>query len=161
MDRQRPKQSRNRGTHTHGWGAKKKHRGAGSRGGRGKAGSGKRGDANKPSYWTDKSYYKSKGFTSLKKPLKTINICDLAKFNDVKIDLRKAGFDKLLGIGKTTQKFEITVNHASESAIAKITEAGGKVSGLLSKSKKETKEEVKEVPKTKETKSKPEVKSKK
>ena len=34
----RKKVRRMRGSHTHGWGAKKKHRGAGSRGGRGQAG---------------------------------------------------------------------------------------------------------------------------
>ena len=38
-----------RGSHTHGYGSKKKHRGAGSRGGRGMAGSGKRADQKKPS----------------------------------------------------------------------------------------------------------------
>ena len=40
----RKKNSRQRGEWTHGWGAKKKHRGAGHRGGRGNAGSGKRGE---------------------------------------------------------------------------------------------------------------------
>ena len=40
--RTRKKNTRQRGSHTHGWGAKKKHRGAGNRGGRGNAGSGPR-----------------------------------------------------------------------------------------------------------------------
>ena len=48
----RKKNSRQRGSHTHGWGAMKKHRGAGNRGGRGAAGSGKRADSKKPSIWT-------------------------------------------------------------------------------------------------------------
>ena len=51
MDNKRSKNSRQRGSKTHGWGAMKKHRGAGHRGGRGAAGSGKRGDAKKPSIW--------------------------------------------------------------------------------------------------------------
>jgi len=38
-----------RGTNSHGWGHKKKHRGAGSRGGKGLSGTGARGDAQKPS----------------------------------------------------------------------------------------------------------------
>ena len=53
---QRKKNSRHRGSWTHSHGEKKKHRGAGSRGGRGNAGSGKRGDAKKPSYWKIKKF---------------------------------------------------------------------------------------------------------
>lgn len=138
MDRTRSKNSRQRGTHTHGWGSKKKHRGAGNRGGRGNAGSGKRGDAKKPSFWDDKSYYKSKGFVSLKKPLKALNITNLASFNSEKIDLNKEGYDKLLGLGNLTKKYDIIVKFASEAAIKKIQEAGGSVSGLVEKKEKKT-----------------------
>jgi large subunit ribosomal protein L15 len=42
------KASRMRGSHTHGWGHKKKHRGSGNRGGFGLAGTGARGDSQKP-----------------------------------------------------------------------------------------------------------------
>ena len=53
-----------RGTSSHGWGSKKKHRGAGHRGGKGMAGSGKRADQKKPTilnlYGND--YYGKKGF---------------------------------------------------------------------------------------------------
>ena len=45
----RSKSHRMRGTSSHGWGHKKKHRGAGHRGGIGMSGSGKRGDAKKTS----------------------------------------------------------------------------------------------------------------
>ncbi len=128
--RKRAKDTRQRGTHTHGWGSKKKHRGAGNRGGRGNAGSGKRGDAKKPSYWKDRSYYKSKGFVSIHKPLKSINIKDLRRFKDTKIDLKKEGFDKLLSLGDADRKYDITVFQASESAIKKIEEKGGKVTLL-------------------------------
>ena len=41
----RRKRVRQRGSKTHGWGAKKKHRGKGNRGGKGMAGSGKRADS--------------------------------------------------------------------------------------------------------------------
>jgi large subunit ribosomal protein L15 len=123
----RKKNSRLRGSHTHGWGAKKKHRGAGSRGGRGNAGSGKRGDAKKPSYWKIKNYGRNKGFVSMTKSLKTINISDLSKFNDQKINLTEKGFDKLLGYGIPVGKLEIQVSQASNSAVKKIEKAGGKV----------------------------------
>ena len=50
-----------RGSKTHGCGSMKKRRGAGHRGGRGAAGSGKRGDAKKPSIWGGR-YFGKHGF---------------------------------------------------------------------------------------------------
>jgi len=145
--KKRKKNIRQRGSHTHGWGSKKKHRGAGNRGGRGKAGSGKRGDAKKPSFWKNKNYSgKSKGFKSLKKPLKTINIEELKKFKETKIDLTKEGYDKLLGKETPSRKYDLIVSQASELAIKKIKKAGGTVSGLKEKKQKLIKE-VKEVSK--------------
>ena len=44
----RKKNTRMRGGTTHGYGSMKKNRGAGNRGGRGNAGSGKRADSKKP-----------------------------------------------------------------------------------------------------------------
>ncbi len=142
MKSKRTKVSRQRGTSSHGWGAKKKHRGAGHRGGRGEAGSGKRGDAKKPSFWKDKKRYKKIGFTSkVSNDCKTINIIEL----ETKLDnyvtknkaVLKAGIyiiklsdikvDKLLGAGKVTRKIEITVASASKLAIKKVEAAGGKV----------------------------------
>ena len=60
-----------RGSHTHGGGAKKKRRGAGNRGGRGMAGSGKR--AGHKTYGIVLGKY---GFTSKKQgpPVKAINL---------------------------------------------------------------------------------------
>ena len=54
-----------RGSHTHGGGAKKKRRGAGHRGGRGMAGSGKRADQKKPTILKlyGNSYFGKKGFS--------------------------------------------------------------------------------------------------
>ena len=157
MMSKRTKTSRQRGTSSHGWGAKKKHRGAGHRGGRGEAGSGKRGDAKKPSFWKDKKRYQKIGFTSkVRNDCKTINIIEL----DTKIDrfvaknkaLLKAGIytinlsdikvDKLLGAGKVTKKMEITVTSASKLAIKKVETSGGKI--ILPTIKvKEVKKEVK------------------
>ena len=60
----RTKLSRYRGSHTHGCGSKKKRRGAGHKGGKGMAGSGKRADQKKPTilklYGND--YYGRRGF---------------------------------------------------------------------------------------------------
>ncbi|MGV8168559.1 MAG: uL15 family ribosomal protein [Candidatus Nanoarchaeia archaeon] len=139
-DNKRKKNSRQRGSWTHGWGAKKKHRGAGHRGGRGKAGSGKRGDAKKTKYWTDPNYFGKIGFVSAKPDNDvTINIAHLETIIDtlikkgkatkekdaVKINLTELGYTKLLGAGKTNKKLIITVNKASESAKEKIQNAGG------------------------------------
>src|SRR3989338_7387915 len=59
----RKKNDRQRGSKTHGWGAKKKHRGQGNRGGRGMAGTGKRADSKKPSIWKE-DYFGKHGFVS-------------------------------------------------------------------------------------------------
>jgi len=137
----RKKNSRLRASKTHGWGAMKKHRGAGNRGGRGMAGTGKRGDANKPSIWKDKKYFGKHGFTSIRKKLRSINLAYIenhinniiadkkAKVEKdmIVIDLKDMMFDKLLGSGKITQKYLITCDFASKSSIEKIKSSGGEV----------------------------------
>ena len=52
------KTQRQRGNSSHGWGHKKKHRGAGHRGGKGLSGTGARGDAKKPSVLNNSSKLK-------------------------------------------------------------------------------------------------------
>ena len=138
----RKKNSRQRGSFTHGWGEKKKHRGAGHRGGRGNAGSGKKGDAKKPSFWKNTKYFGKRGFTSLnKEKISSINISMLEQQKEnflntdhanksgdtIVINLTALGYDKLLGAGNTTTKFEITINKSSKKAITKIEETGGTV----------------------------------
>ena len=115
MDNKRSKNSRQRGSKTHGWGAMKKHRGAGHRGGRGAAGSGKRGDAKKPSIWRNTEYAGKKGFTShstsTESPITLAHLENHKKTliaegiiivngNQHTVDLTKAGYTKLLGTGK-------------------------------------------------------------
>ncbi|MBW2975295.1 uL15 family ribosomal protein [Candidatus Woesearchaeota archaeon] len=138
----RKKFSRQRGRHTHGWGSKKKHRGAGNRGGRGMAGSGKRGDAMKTLYWKDKKYFGKHGFKAkgVKKDIKTVNVDyieeHLDKFmKDGVIDLAKLGYNKLLGNGVVRSKLNIKVESASVKAVEKVKKAGGDV--VLSAVKKE------------------------
>jgi large subunit ribosomal protein L15 len=137
----RTKFSRYRASHTHGGGHKKKRRGAGNRGGRGRAGSGKRGDAKKPSYWKEEKA--GKGFVSMKKTHKTINIADLKKLSGETLNLKELGYDKLLGTGKPDKKYLIIVDYASKKTIEKINQVGGEVSGLKEK-KVKTKKEVKQ-----------------
>jgi len=140
MKFRKTKSHRFRGSHTHGWGSKKKHRHAGHRGGRGNAGSGKRGDAKKPSYWKEK-YFGKFGFVmhGMKEEINAVNIKDVERmlasfvsggFASEKsgiytVDLNKAGYNKLLATGRATKRLNITVNYASPSAAEKIQKAGG------------------------------------
>lgn len=141
MINKRKKVSRQRGSMTHGWGAKKKHRGAGHRGGRGRAGSGKRGDAKKPSFWKDTRYFGKSGFVKKgqKRVIKAVNIGYLEEnleellskglIKEEKgvyvIDAAKLGFNKILGKGKVTKKFKIKAESISLNAVGKVEKAGG------------------------------------
>lgn len=138
----RKKNERQRGSKTHGWGAKKKHRGKGHQGGAGMAGSGKRADSKKPSLWKER-YFGKFGFVS-KTPrikIKPINISYIEQHIDkflsdniikkenefYELELEKLGFNKLLGDGKVSMKFRIKTAYASKSAIEKVSQAGGEV----------------------------------
>ena len=148
----RKKSSRMHGSKTHGWGAKKKHRGKGHQGGAGMAGTGKRADSKKPSVWKDLNYFGKHGFVS-KTPrikIRAINVSFIEShmnnylqqnlvtkdkdFYDV--DLEKLGYNKLLGDGRVSMKFKIKTPYASKSAIEKVQEAGGQVTDLIQKSEK-------------------------
>ena len=138
----RKKNSRQRGSKTHGWGSMKKHRGAGNRGGRGMAGTGKRGDTIKPRIW-DKKYFGKSGFKkkNIKMKINAISICYLEeKLNSLLrkkliskegdlylVDMRKIGFNKLLSQGKVLNKFKIKVDCASKKAVEKIKNGGGEI----------------------------------
>jgi len=136
----RNKAGRFRGSMTHGWGSKKKHRGSGNRGGKGMAGSGKRADSKKPSIWNKKYFGKSGFVCKNTKNVIAINICYIeehleklpadivTKDNDfLSVDLEKLGFNKLLSMGKVTNKYKIKVNYASKKATEKIKNNGGEV----------------------------------
>lgn len=141
MSKRRKKKNKYRGSHTHGGGSKKKRRGAGNRGGRGNAGSGKKGDSKKPSYWKDKDYFGKKGHKRQSPRKTTINLNHLDTIIDglvnngkaklekdtYKINLKDIGIEKLLGSGFTEKKLEITTKHVSEKAKNRVEEAGGKV----------------------------------
>jgi len=137
------KNKRQRGSTTHGWGSRKKHRGTGNKGGKGHAGSGKRADSKKPSIWKDTKYFGKHGFKNLgfKKKINAINLIEieekLGSFESDKlisrekdfyvVDLAKLGFNKLLGKGNPTKKYKITTEYASKKIMEKIKQAGGEV----------------------------------
>lgn len=141
VTKKRKKVTRQRAHTTHGWGAMKKHRGAGNRGGVGNAGSGKRGDCKKPSYWADKNHFGMHGFKKKGQVVeyKCINIICLNNLGKSDINLADLGYNKLLGTGKPNKAYTITVDYASARAIAKIEEAKGKVVLLKVSKKKQTK----------------------
>ena len=124
-----------RGYKSHGWGSKKKHRGKGSRGGKGMAGTGKRADTKKPTiinlYGND--YFGKRGFVVPQaESYKAINLQDLnilAEKNSIKteINLKDFGYKKLLGSGELLMPLKITVELASARAIEKVKNAGGSV----------------------------------
>lgn len=124
----RKKNSRLRASQTHGWGAKKKHRGAGNRGGRGMAGSGKRADQKKISILKLKDYFGKHGFTARRtvESSQTINVDALDTLGEA-INLKEMGYTKLLGSGKVTGKHTITVGYATARAIKKVQDAGGSI----------------------------------
>ena len=131
-----------RGSRTHGWGRVGQHRKSGDKGGRGKVGYGKH-----KWTWTVKyapNWYGKHGFVrhpSLVLKYTTINVGELDEIADkllergvanisddtLTIELGKIGINKLLGRGKVIRKYNIYVYKASESAINKIKEKGGKV----------------------------------
>lgn len=131
-----------RGSGTHGHGSSKKNRGAGNRGGRGKAGRGKKAKHKKISGMRDDVL----GEGGFKRPQsvvdqdETINLKQI----DQKIDdfvekgfaekegdkyvlnVKEAGYDKVLGSGRLYNNIDVKSEKFSESAKKKITENGNK-----------------------------------
>ena len=142
MQTKRKKRSRIRAAKpTSSHGHKKKNRGAGHRGGRGRAGSGKRSSTNLMQLTTGKDFLGKHGFTSIKNKNKTINLAEIqrsvnslaekgviTKTKDVyEIDLIKMGYDKLLSKGNVIDKLNIKVKKATPNAISRVKKAGGKI----------------------------------
>jgi len=114
---------------THGRG-KKAGRGAGLRGGRGNAGLLKHRYMymvkNMPDHFGRHGFKRPQ---SIVKKDKIINVGQLEELFPGKkdIDLTKEGYDKLLGGGSIKTKIKIKIDSASEKAVAKIEDKGGKV----------------------------------
>lgn len=132
----KPKKQR-RGERTY-HGSHKKWRGGGSRGGRGLAGLHK----HKWSYTTKycPEHFGKLGIKAKPKKIRAINLKDLDQSveklleqklaekegNKIKIDLKKIGYDKLLGSGKVTKALIVEAKYFSKNAIKKLEEADGK-----------------------------------
>ncbi len=124
-----------------GYGSHKKHRGGGSRGGRGLAGLHKHKRMTAIKYMPEHF-----GKTGFKRPqkvlreLKTINLKGLDSEVDdllkekkikkekdgIKINLSELGYDKLLGTGKIKHRLIVEAKSFSKNAIKKLEEANGK-----------------------------------
>jgi len=119
-----------RGTHTHGWGEKKKHRGAGSRGGRG--GSNWLAAKKSLTYSYQKYRLGKKGFVlhSKKEIFKAINIRDIDRITAAKrmkeIDIASLGYNRVLGDGRMTTPVTVKAEQITARAREKIEAAGGK-----------------------------------
>jgi len=133
---------RMRGSRNHGYGNTQKHRGAGSRGGRGMAGSKKHRWVRVSKYMP--GYFGSKGFTrprSLVSRIRTVNVGWLSERigklveagvasesgGVYTVDLGAAGYGKLLGDGLVDVKLNVKVDTCSPRAREKIEAAGGSV----------------------------------
>ncbi len=118
-----------RGKKTFGYGSKKKHRGGGSRGGRGMAGS--FGHKKLKILKENPEHFGKRGFKRKnKKEVKAINLIEIekiaSKLGKNKINVSELGYNKVIGKGKLTQPLEIEAKVFSEKAKVKIEEAGGK-----------------------------------
>ena len=140
MIRTKRKINKQRGSRSNGGGCTKKRRGAGNKGGKGKAGMGKQ-------HWTwtvihDPDHFGKHGFKRPQKMIKKINTVNLSYLEEqaedliargkaskdgdaIVIDVTELGYDKVLAKGKITKAFKISAPQFSASAIDKIEELGG------------------------------------
>jgi large subunit ribosomal protein L15 len=134
-----------RGSRTIGGGCSKKRRGAGHKGGRGKAGLGKH-------HWTwtvknDPNHFGKYGFKRPQGLIKNSNTVNLGYLDDISekllakgiatkegdfivIDVTDLGYDKVLAKGKLLKPLKINSPMFSASAEEKLREAGGKATKL-------------------------------
>lgn len=119
-----------RGSTTHGWGSKKKHRGGGSQGGKGHSGMLK----HKKSLMIneDPHHFGSRGFnipTKVKKEIRAITLRDIdilaKKIGKKEINLSEYGYQKVLSTGRISQPLTVKAEKIVERAKEKINEAGG------------------------------------
>ena len=140
---------------TYGWGARKKHKKSGHRGGKGMAGTGKRADQKKTlvNALYGNKYFGKQGVTSRgtkRNKSKKINLNDIelnlgnylkngiAKKTEKGIEINLEDY-KILGDGKLKEKLFIKAKSASENAEEKVKKSGGEI--ILPKANAETQEE--------------------
>lgn len=140
--RRKKKVRKFRGKRTYGYGSHKKHRGGGSRGGRGLAGMHKHKWSYTVKYAPD--HFGKRGFKiplAVTKKVKSINLKQLDQLTEklveqklaekegdkIKINLTKLGYQKVLGSGKIRKPLIVEAKFFSKKAIKKIEKAGGRV----------------------------------
>ena len=120
---------------SHGWGARKKHKKSGHRGGKGMSGSGKRSDQKKTlvTKLYGNKYFGKQGVTSRgtkRDTRKRINLRDielnLGKYQKNNGEINLKGY-KILGTGEINKKLIIKAKEASASAIRKVEKLGGQI----------------------------------
>lgn len=143
MKRKRKKIRKLRGSRTCGGGNAKKRRGAGNRGGRGLAGSGK--NKKTKADWVRQNLPGHLGKRGFKRPQAVIsediimNVQELEeridqyiqegvatkKGDTISVNVEDVGITKVLGGGRVTKKLNVTAPAFSDSAVKKIEAAGG------------------------------------
>lgn len=132
--RKRKKVVKQRGHRTHGWGSPKKHRGKGSRGGKGHAGSKDHKKIwimkNEPDRMGKRGFHSLRG-KKVRPKVKAINLRNLERIALQKklkeIDLKALGYEKLLGTGEVKGKLIVKADMFSAKSKEKIEKAGGKI----------------------------------
>ncbi len=123
---------------THGWGARKKHKKTGHRGGKGMSGSGKRADHKKTlvNKLYGNKYFGKQGITSRgtkRDKGKRINLKQIELEIEKYAKKTSKGFEinlknyKILGEGEIKNKLFITAKQASKTAIEKVKKLGGEI----------------------------------
>ncbi len=133
------KRSKYRGSRTCGGGTHKNRRGAGNRGGRGRAG---HRDHRFSYYWLSGDVHNGKHGFKIRSPKSPVRALDIGEIDQMSgdlveqgvasmdgstivIDAAQIGIDKILGGGKVTHTMNITGKAFSENAVRKIEEKGG------------------------------------
>ena len=125
------KAKKQRGGSTHGWGARKKHKGSGHRGGFGMAGTGKKAAQKKTliNKLYGNKYFGRQGITSKstkRKKSKVINLRNLISKFPKKTEIILKDY-KILGDGEIGKAITVTAKAFTKSAKQKIEKAGGKI----------------------------------
>jgi large subunit ribosomal protein L15 len=145
MNSKKKKKEKLREKRSHGKGNTKNKRGAGCRGGRGKAGSKKH---KFTKYYTE---FGTKRKLKAKKQVNAINLSDINSLIEnnefekqnsfIVFDGIKTGYEKILSKGTLNEKILFKNIIASKKAIEKINESGSKIEEIESKKETEKKEE--------------------
>ena len=135
--RRRKKVRKMRGSKTHGYGSKKKHRGKGSKGGKGFAGS--KDHKRQMVLQMDPEHFGKRGFKrgfypSLKRKRERERVITLRELDKLaekegkdEINLLEYGYKRVIAGGNVTRALRIKVERITERAREKIESAGGSV----------------------------------